>query len=228
MIIIKYKELLLLSNMNNTTYISNNYITFTSHYIMIAVIKLGLSIFFSLIISIERELHSHPGGACTHMLVGLGSCLYTMISIHLRDKYPVPTADPARICAQIVSGMGFLGSATIFKSNNYVKGINTAANLWISAAISMAIGADLWELGLVTSGFTIIILFINNRYKRYRYGKKKKKDTINDNIDSDCDFKLESIISNDETSDYNNIELGSLSRSPANAPYGNETEHKDD
>ena len=51
--------------------------------------------------------------------------------------------------------MGFLGSATIFKSNNYVKGINTAANLWISAAISMALGADLWELGLATSFFVI-------------------------------------------------------------------------
>ena len=62
--------------------------------------------------------------------------------------------------------MGFLGSATIFKAHNYVKGINTAANLWISAAISMAIGADLWELAAVTSSFTIILLFTNNCYKR--------------------------------------------------------------
>ena len=60
---------------------------------------------------------------CTHTLVGFGSCLFTMISVHLNDKFNVETADPARICAQIVSGMGFLGSATIFKSNNYVKGI---------------------------------------------------------------------------------------------------------
>ena len=96
----------------------------------------------------------------THILVGLGSCLFTMCSVHISEMYPSATYDPARICAQIVSGMGFLGSATIYKSNNYVKGINTAANLWISAAISMAIGADLWELAIITSCFVVPILFI--------------------------------------------------------------------
>ena len=151
------------------------------NYIINSSIKLTLSMFCSLIISIERELHSHPGGMCTHMLVGFGSCLYTMISINLKDNHNVPSADPARICAQIVSGMGFLGSATIFKSNNYVKGINTAANLWISAAISMSIGADLWELGLITSLFTFLILIINNRYKSYIYNKKED---FNDEIDT--------------------------------------------
>ena len=141
-------------------------ITFDIKYIGAALIKLSLSVLCSTIISVERELHTHPGGVATHNLVGLGSCLFTMISVYLRDKYESPNADPARICAQIVSGMGFLGSATIFKSNNYVKGINTAANLWISAAISMAIGSDLWELAAITSIFTSIMLFINNRYKR--------------------------------------------------------------
>lgn len=180
-----------------------NYIFFSIKYIMIACIKLGLSLLFSLIISIERELHTHPGGMCTHTLVGFGSCLFTMISVHLKDKFNVVTADPARICAQIVSGMGFLGSATIFKSNNYVKGINTAANLWISAAISMAIGADLWELGLVTAIFTIIILIINNRYKKYRYSKYKKDDD-------------------------NDVELGKVQKyDPQNAPYGHENKDID-
>ena len=180
-----------------------NYIFFSINYIMTAFIKLGLSSLFSLIISIERELHTHPGGVCTHTLVGFGSCLFTMISVHLKDKFNVVTADPARICAQIVSGMGFLGSATIFKSKNYVKGINTAANLWISAAISMAIGADLWEFGLVTATFTIIILLINNRYKKYRYSKYKKDDD-------------------------NDVELGETRTfDPRNAPYGHENKEID-
>lgn len=201
--------------MNNTTGITfnskeiNGQILFSIQYFLIAITKLGLSVGLSIIISIEREMHSHPGGACTHALVGIGSCLYTMISVHLRDKYNVTTADPARICAQIVSGMGFLGSATIFKSNNYVKGINTAANLWISAAISMAIGADLWELGLATSFFVIIILFINNRYKKFRYGKIKKDD--DDDI-SDLDIEMAN---------------STLSRDPANAPYGDENDFSD-
>lgn len=189
--------------MNNTSTIINDnsftYITFSLRYIIIAFIKLGISLFLSIIISIERELHSHPGGICTHALVGIGSCLFTMISVHLRDKYNVNNADPARICAQIVSGMGFLGSATIFKSNNYVKGINTAASLWISAAISMAIGSDLWELGFVASFFTLIILFLNNRYKKYRYGNKKKDDNLNE-------IQLEE----------------GLNYDPSHAPYGHE------
>lgn len=129
---------------------------------------------FSFIIGYERELHSHPGGVMTHMLVGLGSCLFTMCSVHISDNYPSVNSDPARICSQIVSGMGFLGSATIYKSKNYIKGINTAANLWISAAISMAIGADLWEFAFITSLGTIIVLFANNRYKIIKFVKNKE------------------------------------------------------
>ena len=185
--------------MNNTTHnyineTSINYISFSLKYIIYSFIKLGLSLLLSLIISIERELHSHPGGICTHALVGIGSCLFTMVSVHLRDKYNVNTADPARICAQIVSGMGFLGSATIFKSNNYVKGINTAANLWISAAISMAIGANLWEFAAVTSVLTLAVLLANNRYKKYIYNRNN----INSNTNTE------------------------LSHDPLDAPYGDE------
>ena len=138
--------------MNNTKIANSNDSVFIINYsfIIISLIKLGLSTLLSFIISFERELHSHPGGICTHTLVGFGSCLFTLISVHLRDKYPSVASDPARICAQIVSGMGFLGSATVFKSDNYIKGINTAANLWISAAISMAIAVDLWEFAIIT------------------------------------------------------------------------------
>ena len=162
------------------------------HYFVSAFIKLGLSTLMSFIISMEREMHSHPGGICTHTLVGFGSCLFTITSVHLRDKFPSSGADPARICAQIVSGMGFLGSATIFKSQNYVKGINTAANLWISAAISMAIGLDLWEFASVTALFTTLVLFCNNRLKKIYYRRN---------------------------TDQNNNEL---SRDPQDAPYDDE------
>ena len=151
------------------------YISYNSTFLLSALVKIPLSVVFSFLIGIERELHSHPGGIMTHILVGLGSCLFTMCSVHISEMYPSATYDPARICAQIVSGMGFLGSATIYKSNNYVKGINTAANLWISAAISMAIGADMWEFALITSIFTISVLFLNNRYKVVTYIKKKRK-----------------------------------------------------
>ena len=57
------------------------------NYLGIITIKLSLSTLFSFIIAFERELHTHPGGACTHILVGFGACLFTLISIHLKDKY---------------------------------------------------------------------------------------------------------------------------------------------
>ena len=187
--------------MNHTLY--NYKLAFELNYFLVALIKLGLSVGFSFIISIERELHSHPGGVCTHILVGLGSCLYTMLSIHIQEKYNSNNGDPARICAQIVSGMGFLGSATIFKSKDYVKGINTAANLWISAAISMSIGADLWEFGLVTAFFVIMVLFLNNGYKKVRYSYEKKHDIEMGNL---------------------NGNRRHLTREAVDAPYGDENE----
>ena len=183
------------TNQRNTGYIN-------TAYLLNATFKLLLSSTMSFIIGFERELHTHPGGICTHTLVGYGSCLFTMISVNLRDKYPSQNSDPARICAQIVSGMGFLGSAAIFRSNNYVKGINTAANLWISAAISMAIGADLWELAIITSVFVLPVLFINNIYKKYRYKNYKvKKNDVN-------------------------VEPDRLSHDALDAPYGDENEGK--
>ena len=175
-------------------------ISISFEFIYIALIRLGLSVLCSFIISIEREMHTHPGGICTHTLVGLGSCLFTMISVHFSSMYPSTGADPARICAQVVSGMGFLGSATIFKNNNYVKGINTAANLWISAAVSMSIGAGLWEFGVLNALFTFIVLIIKNKNKKCVYANYKKTDIPGD------------------------IELGQNVRDPLDAPYGDEND----
>ena len=202
------------SNSYYNSILLSEYISLDLRYIYMSLIKLTLSTILSFIISIERELHTHPGGICTHTLVGFGSCLITMVSVNLRDKFPASNSDPARICAQIVSGVGFLGSATIFRSNNYVKGINTAANLWISAAISMAIGADLWELAASTSIFVLFVLLINNRYKKYRYGKYNKKKVKKHGLKPDRNIRV---------NDNDNIEIEiELPRPPDDAPYGNE------
>ena len=93
--------------MNNTSIITNTgtinassdvmFMIFNVNYLIKIIIKLLLSTGFSFIIGYEREMHSHPGGICTHVLVGYGSCLYTMVSVNLRNAYTVPTADPARI-----------------------------------------------------------------------------------------------------------------------------------
>ncbi len=158
-------------------------LSFSFTLVKIAFIKLGITTLLCFLISVEREFfHMHPGGIASHTLIGAGSCLFTMASVYLREQFNSETADPARIAAQIVSGLGFLGSATVYKSKNYLKGINTAANLWISAAIGLSIGADLLEFGIVATFFSIIILSLNNIYKKKWVYKKNKKHDSNNNL----------------------------------------------
>jgi putative Mg2+ transporter-C (MgtC) family protein len=139
-----------------------------------SLIKISVTILLTLIPSIEREFRSHPGGITTHILLGIGSCMFTILSIKIQEKNN--EGDVTRIASQIVSGMGFLGSATVYKSDNFIKGINTAASLWVATAIGMAVGADMWELGLLGSLSTTLILILNVIYKKCMYKYKKEED----------------------------------------------------
>ncbi len=91
----------------------------------------------------EREIHGHPAGIRTHMLVALGSALFTVMSIHgfTTDGAATGSIDPTRIAAQIVSGIGFLGAGAILKDGVVIRGLTTAASLWATSAVGMASGA---------------------------------------------------------------------------------------
>ena len=91
----------------------------------------------------EREIHGHPAGIRTHMLVALGSALFTVMSIHgfTIDGAATGAIDPTRIAAQIVSGIGFLGAGAILKDGVVIRGLTTAASLWATSAVGMAAGA---------------------------------------------------------------------------------------
>jgi len=91
----------------------------------------------------EREIHGHPAGIRTHMLVALGSALFTVLSIHgfVADGKATGSIDPTRIAAQIVSGIGFLGAGAILKDGVVIRGLTTAASLWATSAVGMAAGA---------------------------------------------------------------------------------------
>ena len=144
-------------------------------------IKMLLALALGTIVGLEREFHRHPGGLCTHILVTMGSTIYTMISIKIvpqTDEYRY-NGDVGRIAAQIVTGIGFIGAGTVYKSDNYVKGLNTAATIWSSASIGMAIGADLWELALIASIMILFILSVNNMYRRNVRRKRKKRERAN-------------------------------------------------
>src|SRR5258706_8900413 len=93
------------------------------------------------LIGAEREIHGHPAGIRTHMLVSLGSAIFTIMSIHGFGQDVDPTrSDPTRIAAQIVSGIGFLGAGAILKDGIVIRGLTTAASLWATSAVGLAAG----------------------------------------------------------------------------------------
>jgi putative Mg2+ transporter-C (MgtC) family protein len=111
-------------------------------------------------IGLEREIHEHPAGMRTHLLVSLGSAIFTVLSIYGFEGVSAPgvaaAVDPSRIAAQIVSGIGFLGAGAILKYGTSIRGLTTAASLWTAAAIGMAAGAGEWIIAAVG---TFIVVF---------------------------------------------------------------------
>jgi putative Mg2+ transporter-C (MgtC) family protein len=119
-------------------------------------IRLLVAAILGALIGLEREIHEHPAGMRTHLLVSLGSAGFTVLSI---VAFPAPGADPARIAAQIVSGIGFLGAGAILKEGATIRGLTTAASLWAVAAVGMAAGAGAWILAVTLTAIAIISLW---------------------------------------------------------------------
>ncbi|HSO30089.1 MAG TPA: MgtC/SapB family protein [Candidatus Sulfomarinibacteraceae bacterium] len=109
----------------------------------------------------EREIHGHPAGIRTHMLVALGSGLFTVMSIYgfLIEGSAVAPVDPTRIAAQIVSGIGFLGAGAILKDGVVIRGLTTAASLWATSAVGMAAGAGEYVLAIVAGVIILVSLW---------------------------------------------------------------------
>jgi uncharacterized membrane protein YhiD involved in acid resistance len=106
-------------------------------------------------VGLEREVHFKAAGFRTHMLVGLGSALFTVLSINAFG----PSGDPGRVAAQIVTGIGFLGAGAIFKEGATVRGLTTAAGLWTVAAIGMAAGAGRLLLAAMATAVVLLVMF---------------------------------------------------------------------
>lgn len=122
--------------------------------------RLLVGALLGLAIGFEREIHGHPAGLRTHMLVALGSALFTVLSIH---GFGVGTAaapvDPTRIAAQIVSGIGFLGAGAILKDGIVIRGLTTAASLWATSAVGMAAGTGDYVIAAVAAGVILVSLW---------------------------------------------------------------------
>jgi len=107
------------------------------------------------LIGLERELSGKDPSLRTFALISVGSCVFSIVSAY--TAFGVPNADPGRIAAQIVTGIGFLGAGAIFRSKRGVSGLTTAALMWVTAAIGMAVGFDKIDLAILA---TVTCLFI--------------------------------------------------------------------
>jgi putative Mg2+ transporter-C (MgtC) family protein len=129
------------------------------------LLRLGLTAVLCGAIGLERELRGQAAGLRTHILVGVGAALFTLVSAYGFEDAPGRNADPTRIAAQIVTGIGFLGAGTIIRQGLTVRGLTTAAALWIVAAIGMAIGAG-YYLGGVAATVLILVSLVGLRQLR--------------------------------------------------------------
>ena len=121
--------------------------------------RLLLAAVLGAVIGIEREIHDHPAGVRTHLLVALGSGLFTVLSIVGFPSADGSATDPSRVAAQIVTGIGFLGAGAILKYGPTVRGLTTAASLWAAAGIGMAAGAGWPVLGIATTVIVLVSLW---------------------------------------------------------------------
>ena len=126
---------------------------------------------FGGLLGLERELSDQPAGLRTHMIVCLGACLFTITSAFgfktfAHGTQVGSTADVTRVASQIVVGIGFLGGGTILRHGATVKGLTTAANLWVVAAIGLAVGIGMYFAAGVTTAVAFVILTAAKPFER--------------------------------------------------------------
>jgi putative Mg2+ transporter-C (MgtC) family protein len=107
----------------------------------------------------EREIRNHPAGVSTHALVALGAALFTLAGAYgFADVATGPNVDPARLAAQVASGIGFIGAGCIIKGGASVRGLTTAATLWLSAAVGVACAAGAYSAAAIGAGVVFVVL----------------------------------------------------------------------
>ena len=129
-----------------------------------SLLRLALAAMLGGLIGVERELREREAGLRTHLLVALGSALFTIVSAYgfhafLASGAAVVRADPTRIAAQIVTGIGFLGAGAIIRQGLSVRGLTTAATLWVVAAVGLAAGAGYYSAAVITTALVLIALY---------------------------------------------------------------------
>lgn len=132
------------------------------------ILRLCLAALLGGFIGLERESHRRPAGFRTHILVCVGSALVMLISIY---AFAGANRDPARLAAQVVSGIGFLGAGTIMREGSTIKGLTTAASLWVVSGIGLAAGSGFYLAAVFATGLVVLTLvFLDNIEHKFLMG----------------------------------------------------------
>lgn len=138
-----------------------------------AVLRLTLAFVFGGIVGLERGANKHQAGLRTHILVSVGACLAMMTNLYMHFELTL-RSDPGRLGAQVISGIGFLGVGLILvTSKNKVKGLTTAAGLWASACIGLALGAGFYIGGILAGFFVFVTLAFLPKLELFFYERSR-------------------------------------------------------
>lgn len=118
------------------------------------LIRLVMAVLLGALVGYERERQGKPAGLRTHAMVALGAALFTVVSLYGFGE----SADTSRVAAMIVSGIGFLGAGAILHERGGVQGLTTAASLWVTAAIGIAVGVGMMLMSLATAALVFAVL----------------------------------------------------------------------
>lgn len=130
-----------------------------------AVFKLLLSMLLGLLVGLERKRKGQIAGVRTFALISMGSCMAMLLSIYVPQEYlGLKNGDPGRIAAQVITGIGFLGAGAMIHMKGSVRGLTTAAGIWMTATIGMAVGVGLYLCSIIA---TVMILLILSAFQVY-------------------------------------------------------------
>lgn len=144
------------------------------------VLRLFIAVILGGLIGFERERHNRPAGFRTHILVCVGSALLMMVSAygftaHLGTQFH---PDPGRIAAGVVTGIGFIGAGTILQQRGSIRGLTTAATIWVVSGVGLAVGIGFYLGSIVTTAFVLISLLTLRRVERSFFYRRRLKNLM--------------------------------------------------
>ncbi len=153
------------------------------HTELVILFRIFLAIVLAFIPGMERELTGKFAGLRTHILVCVGACVFTILSLYgfqfsTHTQGVIVQDDPARIAAQVITGIGFIGAGTVMRHGSNVSGITTAATLWVCAAIGMSCGCGQYVTAIIASCATMIVLISIRALEKNILEKRKVSYTV--------------------------------------------------